>query len=345
MTPEEVWTRLNPLDLPTLTYLCGYCHKDKVPSPDQGMKKPKKTANRLTSDARETGNPNKMLLSAAEWTDIDSDSNHQLQGSQAANQDGEEADDESDTGLNLSTNQRQSISRTPSRRRQSNKIDNAGEDATKNDRNKPICPYFRKGQCRHGISGKGCSKGHPQLCRKLMLNGTRGPKGCTQGKNCERLHPKMCPSSINHLECLNDNCSLYHVKGTRRLNSPPKIQDQPTRNHHQADRPASRMANRSIRPEATHQSKSEHSHEDFLEMLRSFKQEILQAVASQKLLGEASRVPSPAAQTFPSVNSHLIPSMAQHQLPSPTAQTLPAVNSHLIPSMAHHQTGYRLIPY
>ena len=95
---------------------------------------------------------------------------------------------------------------------------------------KPICSFYRKGQSRYGISGKGCPRAHPPLCRKLMNNGTKSPRGCAKGKDCDRLHPKMCPSSINYGECLNDSCSLYHVKGTRRLNSRPHPQEQSNHN-------------------------------------------------------------------------------------------------------------------
>ena len=84
---------------------------------------------------------------------------------------------------------------------------------------RPICAYYRRGQCRYGMSGKGCSRAHPSLCRKLMNNGNKHPQGCSKGKSCDKFHPKMCPSSIDHRECLNDECSMWHVKGTRRNNS------------------------------------------------------------------------------------------------------------------------------
>ena len=77
-------------------------------------------------------------------------------------------------------------------------------------------------------------RAHPPLCRKLINNGNKSPRGCAKGEDCDRLHPKMCPSSINHGECLNDSCSLYHVKDTRRLSSRPHPQEQSSRNKQNA---------------------------------------------------------------------------------------------------------------
>ena len=52
-----------------------------------------------------------------------------------------------------------------------------------------------------------------------MNHGTRASKGCSKGSKCEDFHPKMCPLSISRGECLDDSCTLCHVKGTRRKRS------------------------------------------------------------------------------------------------------------------------------
>ena len=135
-----------------------------------------------------------------------------------------------------------------------------------------------------------------------MNNGTREPKGCRKGKNCERYHPKMCPSSINHSECLNENCGLYHVKGTCRLNSQPRSGDQPRRNHrepweqsrrnhwdaheqsrrsHQDAREQPRRRqwdSHAVRTESTNLQSQQAFQQDFLEILNVLKREIVEAI-------------------------------------------------------------------
>ena len=50
----------------------------------------------------------------------------------------------------------------------------------------------------------------------------------------------MCTTSLNKRECLNDDCTSYHVKGTRRRNSKPlhnrNAHQSDRHNHHQSDK-------------------------------------------------------------------------------------------------------------
>ena len=89
---------------------------------------------------------------------------------------------------------------------------------------KPICHHFKKGRCRHGLSGKKsfdgmekCPFRHPRICGKLLRNGDRGRGGCRGEKDgCEEFHEvKMCFSSMNTRKCPHKECKNgYHVKGT-----------------------------------------------------------------------------------------------------------------------------------
>ena len=328
MTPEDVRNRVNPCGLQTLIYLCAYCHSAAIPSPDAGLKK-KKGASKQPKALPAT------LPSSNDWTDLDSDApvSRELPYMPAAgnllnsgntSHDSSDADSEPDPEDHLPRHRRQSRDKSASHTGDQRKEDKT-EDDTSRKQEKPICPFYRKGQCRHGISGKGCAKAHPKLCPKLMSNGTRGPRGCTKGKDCERFHPKMCPSSINYSECLNENCCLYHVKGTRRLNSNSRSQEQPNRNRSKANhqdshrdgyaartdshrdsyaartdkhrdsyaartdsqrdsysaRTDSHRHDRDSFPprmESTHQHSKPVSQEDFLELLRILKREIVEAI-------------------------------------------------------------------
>ena len=79
-----------------------------------------------------------------------------------------------------------------------------------------ICPFYRRGTCRHGISGGGCSKLHPSPSQKLLTHGIRHLRGCNRGAQCDKFHPKMCPPSLNNRVCLSESCKLWHVGGNRR---------------------------------------------------------------------------------------------------------------------------------
>lgn len=81
----------------------------------------------------------------------------------------------------------------------------------------PVCKYYVRGTCKHGVSGTNCQYRHPNLCRKLLTHGPVGQHGCTRGRKCQFLHPKLCRNSIRHHECLAENCKLHHIKGTKRI--------------------------------------------------------------------------------------------------------------------------------
>ena len=166
-----------------------------------------------------------------------------------------------------------------------------------------VCTYFRKGQCRYGIGGKGCPRAHPTLCRRLMAHGTHSTRGYTKGSSCPRFHPKMCPSSVSHKECLNDSCSLYHVKGTRRMNS--RQQSNSRRDDHNQDQKKYDHTGPIQNTKAPKQDK-----DDFLEMLNLWKKDIVSAILTDLKSQGVYRMNIPAQQ-HPSAGQ-LIPGMTQY---------------------------------
>ena len=80
----------------------------------------------------------------------------------------------------------------------------------------PVCNFYKKGKCKHGIKGKNCRFKHPKMCTKLLKHGNKSPKGCSAGTKCTMFHPRMCSSSIRKGECFNLDCTFTHVKGTNR---------------------------------------------------------------------------------------------------------------------------------
>ena len=72
--------------------------------------------------------------------------------------------------------------------------DPSNQEPRNHDR--PICKFYWKGTCRHGISGKGCPNRYPPACKALIQHGNRGPRDCTNGNKCKEFHPKMCQQSL-----------------------------------------------------------------------------------------------------------------------------------------------------
>ena len=87
---------------------------------------------------------------------------------------------------------------------------------------KKICRFYARGSCKHGVSGTRdgkCNFAHPPMCKPYQQYGRRGPNGCKG--DCKLWHPKLCFKAIDFGECLNRECKFWHIKGTRRTNSPP----------------------------------------------------------------------------------------------------------------------------
>ena len=109
-------------------------------------------------------------------------------------------------------------SQSDQRRREENGQDNGSEKKT------PICHHFKKGRCRHGLSGKQsfdgvekCPFRHPRVCGRLLRNGDRGRGGCRGSQDgCKEFHDvKMCFKSMNTRKCTQNVCKNgYHIKGT-----------------------------------------------------------------------------------------------------------------------------------
>ena len=84
------------------------------------------------------------------------------------------------------------------------------------NKNPRTCKFYRKGHCKHGITGEECKFTHPEVCKKLTQHGTKQPRGCNKGSKCKYLHPVMCINSLRTGTCLSTNCRYRHVKGTTR---------------------------------------------------------------------------------------------------------------------------------
>ena len=78
-----------------------------------------------------------------------------------------------------------------------------------------ICKLYKVGTCPYGRYGRGCSKQHPQLCRRWCSFGD-SKWGCKDGDECYYFHPEICEDSEKTSKCLNIKCKKVHMKGTQR---------------------------------------------------------------------------------------------------------------------------------
>ena len=81
-----------------------------------------------------------------------------------------------------------------------------------------VCARYVLGNCPHGyrgnklVNGLQCGFAHPTLCKYYNV----WPAGCEKTQTCKFFHPKLCDRSMKERICLNELCTLAHVKGTRR---------------------------------------------------------------------------------------------------------------------------------
>lgn len=233
--PEEVQRKINPCNLPGFFYICHCCEKEKVPSEDEGKKKSHSNRDENineninhTNNERGATNPTRGDEGTVEDSVVDeSETVSQENGNQTVVEDRIQGGQIA-SRQNRQTNQqhiqrRSSLPANPRMNPRQNGQRNEAEGEIRHgveaDRS-PICSLYRKGTCRFGISGKGCSRSHPKPCRRIMQHGNKGPRGCSKGSNCSKFHPQICFSSLSRGECFNGKCTFPHIKGTRRLNTP-----------------------------------------------------------------------------------------------------------------------------
>ena len=201
---DEVMKRINPCEIPGLHYLCKECEERTVPSDEVGKLK------RLSK--KQPGTAGLTTHTSTPAAD-----NH------AATHDQPDADNQPPTNSDPpSTDSTEQPADGQDAQTQIQGDQTEDPPAQGNRQQQPICPHYKRGTCRHGLSGNskgGCSKAHPRACPKLIQHGTRGPLGCNKGANCEMFHPRMCSQSLQARECLTMDCKLRHVKGTIRTTS------------------------------------------------------------------------------------------------------------------------------
>ena len=195
LTADDVRAKYNPHNLPGVYYICKPCADGFIPDPDAGkLQKHLKPAPASTPADPQT-NSGEPLPTIAEEPDPDTPSEDEVT--------------------------------TPRSRGAIKNLRKSGDpNAEKADTNPlpdllTICPEYKKGTCRHGISGKGCAFSHPKPCSRYLRHGTQKGIGCKRGASCTRFHLPLCKSSAERRECLDESCKQMHLLGTKRKKTRP----------------------------------------------------------------------------------------------------------------------------
>ena len=179
--PQQASEKLNPTGLPGLHYLCGACEESTIPDKGAGLLKRKSSV--VASSEPDKGNSDGRKIPLR----------NQFEQNEVDDVIEADAQDVSD-GI------------TPAQ--------------PKNTKTEKICPFYRKGICRYGSSGRGCLNEHPRPCKKLIQHGNKAPNGYTLGRaKCDKFRPKMCHYSLSKGICQNADCKLRHVIGTKKISN------------------------------------------------------------------------------------------------------------------------------
>ena len=245
-TPAEAISKINPIGLPGIHYLCSKCSDEHIPSKEAGLCK---NQNLRSTSVSDTGGN---------------------QSQPQDDEDEEDEDDEDDEEAAEEAEDQDTSQDEPAATVTEEDTNDASNDD--NSRKKKTCRYYRKGICRHGVSGRGCSFAHPKPCSKLLRHGNKAPHGCTLTRSqCDKFHPKMCPSSLSKGECITTNCTLRHVTGTKMPFNDTE--------HRKTSKPG-KLPPRSKKSERVrNDNPSKHlTSSDFLESLRLLKLEMMEAM-------------------------------------------------------------------
>ena len=305
ITMDDVLKTINPFGIPGLHFFCQECGVSTVPSPESGkLNRPRARTLTNTHDETETETASQSQAPSARGTT--STNTLSIICDEHVHDPAPQTQDSNailiPSAPDVEVNQPCSESDTPTLKK---------HKTITPSKPKSTCPFYIKGQCRHGISGKtngGCTKAHPTLCQKLMTYGDKTSRGCSKGKDCDKFHPKMCPASLTHRECLNETCTLYHVKGTRRQPLKPQSDFNSTNVPHRATSRNSgyRAPNGGNMPPQSSDSDSQHTNQiptAFLEMLQSWRQELMTSI-DQRIMEINQKMGPPRASPLPAAVPH-----------------------------------------
>ena len=290
LDPKNTKEKLNPTNFSSFHYLCGACKAEVIPDKEAGLLKKQSTAGADTendpSASQQPSVDNQSESTTEENTgDNTGDEIVTEQPTQTENSTEDQTQLQPESGVNT---QNQPIQSNRDVQSLLNTVGNQNQAQSQlQHQTNPIntiCPYYKKGTCRFGAMGRGCSQSHPKMCKKLLQHGNRSPNGCTLGRaNCDKFHPKMCHTSLIKGECYDTNCQSRHVNGTKRTKLDEKTASRMKTNNGSKDATTKKPGNRTS------------DSGDFLGVLHRMKVEMLEAMDTK--IAQYMSVQTPLHQT------------------------------------------------
>ena len=112
--------------------------------------------------------------------------------------------------------------------------ENANKEEKRAEEKKPVCNWYKRGNCRFGRSGRNregqCYKEHPETCPLFDQMGWKR-LGC-QNKRCKLLHREVCNSWMAEGRCRfkeNGRCRYYHPWGIKEIEKETRLEKQEKR--------------------------------------------------------------------------------------------------------------------
>ena len=278
LVTKDIKSIVNPLDIPGLTYLCPTCKSKATETEDSYIKvsviKKRAKSTTVSSNSQDSADSQSgsSSLSASLITedveditpsvneDVTPPANEHTNTNPAASV--TDASSSANPAASVTNVSLSSTEDPPSQR------DSQESSQPKGPTNQQIlssdpksfpnmCPDYLKNKCRKST----CLMDHPRPCYDLLDYGTKGQYGC-DGKTCTDLHPPICKDSLKNQRCFNQDCQLWHMKGTVR-----KKRSEAQENDKQSTDPVAKETS------STHQTPV-----SFLENVRHLKSEILEAM-------------------------------------------------------------------
>ena len=285
VTKADIINQINPLSLPGWRYLCKACDTLVIPSKETGKYKRLKNTDK-TDDKQNSFQAGQSATSTSDSTNTNPPTN---EIDPSTPDTGSSEVDIAELDLPPVMNRFDlhpppalvnAITGSPCKTKSAHQEINSTHQHPIENRQKPnapICRFYLKNICKHGISGKGipgeqCKFSHPRRCAKFTKHGTL-QGGCKKGKLCKDFHPPMCRDSMKSKLCTNMQCKFTHLKGTKRYESATYQQSNDT--HEQFEQPDTPDT-----PNTGHHNNNDHAH--FLGVLNNLKQELFQMM-DQKL--------------------------------------------------------------
>jgi hypothetical protein len=316
----DIAKQINPLSLPGWRYLCKACDTLVIPSKETGKYK------RIKNDKQVSFQTDQPVASVSESGETSQNPPTNEVDVSIADTDPREIDiSELDLPPVLYRYDQDPPRQSETRNNQAKPVNVSQTDNDNNEppKDMPICRFYLKNICKHGMSGKGitgtqCKYAHPKRCPKFTANGTH-QGGCNKGKQCKYFHPPMCRNSLRSRRCTNENCRFVHIKGTKRYD--PTLM-KPTAAYNDYDKQLNDNSQTYQSGNNVHENVTTRDH--FLGVLKDLKHELFQMM-DQRLAHHPSKqqlfIPpqiNPVYQQNP--RQLLNPCAVTHQHPQMTYQ-------------------------